>query len=147
MQIMAYDFHKGARAPAPVLPEDKIRPIVEYAKQNVNDQDKIVFLMPLYGHVWTLKTRLSRGRRITYYRPVGTLSAASNDRFLRIRGSRSYIDDGELRIDAGTRIVYTQDREVFRRRHKMLEELGIKNYGYWKQEHANSAIIREINRL
>jgi len=131
IHLMAYDFHKGrGKAHSPVLPEDKIKPIVEYAQEHIQDQDKVVFLMPFYGYVWT------KGGS-----PVGTLSARYNDNYSR--GNRRY-DNGELRVETDTRIAYIQDEKVFDRRLDLLDDLGVTNVGGWRQTHATTEIFETI---
>ncbi len=132
VHIMAYDFHRGKHGASPVLPNNKIDDIVRYAQQHINDDDKIVFLMPFYGYVWT---KSGRG--------VGTLSAENNQKYLNSRISSSY-DEGELRVVTRDRIAYLQDSKVFETRLTMLDDLGITCVGGWRQTHATAGIFKEI---
>ncbi len=131
IHIMAYDFHIGRRGASPVLPKDKIDDIVEYAQARIAN-DKIVFLMPLYGYVWT-----SGGSA------VGTISAQNNQRYIDAAKSSKY-SNGELRIETRDRIAYLQDATVFEERLRLLESLNVNNVGGWRQTHGTKEIYNEF---
>lgn len=131
LHIMAYDFHKGRRGASPILPNDKIDDIVAYAQARVAN-DQIVFLMPLYGYVWT-----KRGRS------VGTISAQNNKKYVDAAISSEY-SNGELHIVTKNREAYLQDSKVFEDRLKILEGLNVNNVGGWRQTHGTKGIYNEF---
>ncbi|MBI5002746.1 hypothetical protein HZC31_05140 [Candidatus Woesearchaeota archaeon] len=131
LHIMAYDFHKGRRGASPVLPNDKIDDIIAYAQARVAN-DQIVFLMPLYGYVWT------KGGSA-----VGTISAQNNQRYIDAAKSTGY-SNGELRIETADRIAYLQDSKVFEDRLQLLDSLNVNNVGGWRQTHGTKGIYNEF---
>jgi len=132
LHIMAYDFHRGTHKACPVLPNNKIDDIVQYAQQHLKNDDKLVFLMPFYGYAWTKSGR-----------DVGTVSAANTQKWLNNQVSSSY-DDGELRVVTRDRVLYLQDSKGFETRLDMLDNLGVTCVGGWRQTHATAGIFREI---
>ncbi len=131
IHIMAYDFHKGRRGASPVLPNDKIDDIIAYAQTRI-ENDQIVFLMPLYGYVWTKAGSA-----------VGTISAQNNQRYIDAAKSTGY-SNGELRIETADRTAYLQDSKVFEDRLKLLESLNVNNVGGWRQTHGTKGIYSEF---
>ena len=151
---MCYDFHKGKSSPSPVMPEDMLVKVLDYATttEGKDVKDKMTVLLPLYGHVW--KKYYVKGKKDPVIKSVGVLSSKHlegfEDKF--DEKSRKYVN-GELRLETkpgryGTewRVAYVQDAEVFRKRFKLLDQYGIKNVGGWRQTHGTEEIYKEFDR-
>ena len=77
---------------------------------------------------------------------MGPLAASGTDKY-RTSSSATRPHNGELRIETGDRIVYAQTAEGFEDRHRILDAYGVKNYGYWRQSHADQGIVDEIRNI
>lgn len=137
MHLMCYDFHSKKGKPSPVLPEDSLVKILEYAKENIPNE-KITVLLPFYGYVW--KKRKSKKQRRN-----GSLSANNVDNYVEKHGvKKSEIRNGEVYIETRDSYVYAQTPEVFKRRFQILDTYGIKSIGGWRSSHLNDEISQTI---
>ncbi len=142
LQVMAYDFHNKSKYDGkPILPEDKIKPIVDYAFNTIQ-HDKVVFLMPMYGYVWDGNGRGISGMKASSVQQYID-TAKNNNGTITYKNGELYIRTNDPQFD---RIVSTQDEKVFKRRHDLLDQLGVSNFGYWRGSHASRAMFQEIAR-
>jgi len=154
IHLMCYDFHKGKSGPSPVMPEDMLVKVLDYATSNESKivRDKMTVLLPLYGHVW--QKYYVKGKKDPVTESVGVLSSKHLEEFQdKFDEKSSKYVNGELCLEtkpgkSGTewRIAYVQDAEVFRRRFKLLDQYDIKSVGGWRQTHGTEEIYREFYR-
>lgn len=135
IQIMAYDFNVGI-ARSNISPEE-LENIVQYAKREVDRNEQIVVLLPLYGRAYTT-TGGSFQNNI--------LSARNNHLHLPNATATEY-RDGDFVITTATKIFYAQDEKTIRDRLNVLIEENIPNAGGWKQTHGTIEMFEEFKKF
>ncbi|MFC1780085.1 glycosyl hydrolase family 18 protein [Patescibacteria group bacterium] len=126
-RIMAYNFTSAADLPGPIAPRDWIRSILDYALENIEDDEKIVLGLPFYAYEWTDG---SKGAKALVWTDIDNI----NDNSIILDELNSEYHEKELKynINGTTKVIWYQDSEATEKRIELARTYGVNKFIFWR---------------